>query len=123
MVIINRKRISIILLVILVGVFSMEDTNENSLTLTVNFYCLYAADFEVYVALMNENRVQGLQDAWNKAFEHYCFNNIPKMQKQFKRKLGSIYSFDDLSNIVMTFINSNGKSDEIRVMTNYPMIG
>ncbi|MEC6128161.1 hypothetical protein [Acinetobacter ursingii] len=100
----------------------MKESDENPLILTVSFYCLYAADFEVNIELVNANRVEGLQEAWNKAFECYCSNNIPKMRKQLKRKLGSIYNFDDLSDIVVRFLNANGKRDEIRVMTNYPMV-
>lgn len=101
----------------------MKESDEKPLTLTVNFYCLYAADFEVNVELVSANRIQGLQDAWNKAIEQYCPNNIPKMQKQLKRKLGSIYNFDDQSDVVLRFMNANGKRDEIRVTTNYAMIG
>lgn len=101
----------------------MNEINGNPLTLTVIFYCLYAEDFELNIELIDANRVQGLQDAWLKAFEHYCSNNVPKMQKQLKRKLGSIYNFDHLSDIVMRFINANGKRDEIRLSTNYGMIG
>lgn len=93
----------------------MSDTNECPLILTVSFYCLYATDFEIDVELVQENRVQALQDAWKGAFEHYCSNSIPKMQKQLKRKLGSIYNFDDLSGVVMSFVNADGKRDEIRV--------
>lgn len=100
----------------------MKEHNDNPMTLTVSFYCLYASDFEINIELVNANRVQGLQDAWNKAFEQYCPNNIQKMQKQLKRKLGSIYNFDDLSDIIMRFINADGKRDEIRVTTNYAII-
>lgn len=105
------------------SIFFMNETNANPSTLTVTFYCLFADDFQLNIELVDTNQVQGLQDAWLKAFEQYCPNNVPKMQKQLKRKLGSIYNFDDLSNIVMRFINTNGKRDEIRLTTNYAMVG
>lgn len=101
----------------------MKESKEKPLVLTVNFYCLYAADLEVNVELVNENRMQGLEEAWNKVIRKYCPNNIPKMQKQLKRKLGKIYNFHDLSDIVLHFINDTGKRDEIRVTTNYTMTG
>lgn len=101
----------------------MKETNEISLTLSVNFDCLFAKSFEVNVELENANRVHGLQQAWTKAFENYCPNEISKMQKQLKRKLGSIFNFHDLSDVVIRFTNAEGKREEIRLTTNYPMVG
>lgn len=101
----------------------MSESIQKPTILELRFYCQYAEDFELNIELIDANRVQGLQDGWDKAIKHFCPNDIQKMQKLLKRKLGSIYNFDDLSDIVMRFINANGKRDEIRVTTNYPMIG
>lgn len=100
-------------------VLSMKESNERHLSLSVNFHCLYREDFEVNVELIDANRMQGLQDAWDKAIEQYCPNNIQQMKKQLKRKLGSIYNFHDQSDVVLHFLNANGKRDEIRVTTDY----
>lgn len=37
------------------------------------------------------------------------------MQKQLKRKLGSIYTFYDQLAIALCFVNADGKRDEVRV--------
>lgn len=101
----------------------MSETLEKALILKVSFYCLYAGDFDVDVELVDENRMQGLQDGWNKAIEHYCPNDVQKMQRQLKSKLGDIYNFNDLSDVILHFINADGKRDEIRASTNYATIG
>lgn len=100
-----------------------ENLDQKPLILKVSFGCLYASDFEIDVELIDENRVLGLENGWQKAIEHYCPDNIERMKKQLKRKLGSIYNFDDISNIVLRFKNANGKRDEITVQTNYATIG
>lgn len=100
----------------------VEQMEEEPLIMTVSFYCKYAEDFEVKVELIDHNRMQGLQDGWNKAIEHYCPNDIKTMQKQLKRKLGSIYNFHDQSDIILRFMNADGKRDEIRATTDYSII-
>lgn len=100
----------------------MKEARKKPLVLTVSFYCLYAPDFEVQVELVDENRSQGLKDAWNKAIEHYCPNDVSKMQRQLKRKLGSIYNFDDLSDVELRWMGENGKRDEVRANTDYAII-
>lgn len=100
----------------------MKEARKKPLVLTVSFSCLYAPDFEVQVELVDENRSQGLKDAWNKAIEHYCPNDVLKMQRQLKRKLGSIYNFDDLSDVELRWMGENGKRDEVRANTDYAII-
>ena len=100
----------------------MNESNEKLLILKVSFNCLYADDFEVDIELIDENRMQGLADGWVKAIKHYCPHDVRKMQKQLKRKLGPIYNFHDLSDVVLRYMNADGKRDEVRVSTNYAMI-
>lgn len=93
----------------------MSESMKNAALLKVRFYCQYADDFEINIELVDSNRVEGLQSAWNKAIEHYCPSETQKMQKQLKRKLGSIYTFYDQLAIVLCFVNADGKRDEVRV--------
>ncbi|WP_436661092.1 hypothetical protein [Acinetobacter sp. P1(2025)] len=97
---------------------------DEALVLTVSFSCYYAEPYEVDITLEDDNnRMLGLEQGWNKAIEHYCPDRITQMKKQLKRKLGGVYSFHDLSDVVLSFIDENRKREEISVRTNYAMLG
>ncbi|MGL6081624.1 MAG: hypothetical protein ACRC4N_03880 [Gammaproteobacteria bacterium] len=100
----------------------LDTANNQAPALTVVFCCKYADDFEVSIPLIGDDRVQALNMGWRKGIEHYCPRNIEGMLKQLKRKLGGIYNFHDLSDIVLRFKDLDGKWDEIVVSTDYAFI-
>lgn len=87
--------------------------------LKVNFVCLLATDIEVEIELIEENRVLGLEQAWEKAIEHYCANNKEKMHKKLRSKLGPSYNFHDLSDVILRFKNCDGYQDAVFANSNY----
>lgn len=94
----------------------MDESNDQAYILSVNFYCRYAGELDLKLELADEGKVEGLDYAWNNALEYYCPDNITQMKKQLKRKLGPIYSLQDQLELVLRFMNTDGKRDEIRVI-------
>lgn len=90
--------------------------------LPVTFSCLYAPVLELEIDVKNEDRAEALHQAWAQAMMKYNPHGVDKLKRQLKRKLGPIYSFYDLSDVILTFINTDGKREEIHCnAASYPI--
>lgn len=93
--------------------------NENPVTLYVTFESSYSTAFDVEVTLIDDNKTDGLLTAWKMAIQNYCNESYGQLNKQLKRKLGSIYHYNDIARINLSFINQSGKREKITIASDY----
>ncbi|MEC6128201.1 hypothetical protein [Acinetobacter ursingii] len=94
----------------------LTELNKNPLMLSVTFECLYAPELDIKVEMIDEDRVEALLTAWKRAIIHYCPNLSERLSKQLKRKLGSIYHFNDITETKLSYINESGKREQISII-------
>lgn len=94
----------------------LTELNHNPLILSVTFECLYAPEIDINIEMIDDDRVEALLTAWKRAIDHYCPNLSERLNKQLKRKLGSIHHFYDITDTKLSYINESGKREQITII-------